>query len=223
MRSQKGLRWIQRGGRSSPTRPTGHTKLGLGGTDEPATSSSQVTGWTATRTRGRGVVVNDDGFPDFAAARWPSLVRAGVVLGCSPEEAEDLAQSALLRCFVSWRKVRRAENPDSYVYKVLLNCHRDSRRRRWWGERPSDWFGPEGSGHLAGRDIPDVSDSVATVDALARALSSLTAATPRGRCAASPRTAHREADRRPPRYCSRHRQEQAIPRHGAARRQSPPQ
>lgn len=33
--------------------------------------------------------------------------------------------------------MERARDRDAYVYRILLNCHRDSRRRRWWGERPS--------------------------------------------------------------------------------------
>ncbi len=85
--------------------------------------------------------MNDDqreAYEGFAAARWRTLVRSGVLLGCSLQEAEDLAQMTLLRCFVKWPQVERADNRDAYVARVMLNLHRQSRRRRWWREVPSD-------------------------------------------------------------------------------------
>lgn len=81
--------------------------------------------------------MDDQDFSGYAAARWGALMRSAVVLGCSTEEAHDLAQTTLLRCYTKWEKVLRAEDRNAYVYRVLLNCHRDSRRRHWWGEQPS--------------------------------------------------------------------------------------
>lgn len=77
-------------------------------------------------------------FEEYAAARWRHLVHGAVLLGCSPAEAEDLAQQTLLRCYLKWDKVQRADNRDAYVTTVLVNGFRASRRRRWWGERPTD-------------------------------------------------------------------------------------
>lgn len=112
------------------------------------------------------VTADQDDFTTFASARWPALVRSGVVLGCSFEEAHDLAQTTLLRCFAAWRKVQAADDRDAYVYRVLLNCHRDSRRRRWWGERPTD-----------APPVPepgaDASERIADLDAVRRALADL--------------------------------------------------
>ncbi len=42
---------------------------------------------------------HDGDFSAYASARWGSLVRSGVFLGCSPEEAQDLAQTTLMRCY----------------------------------------------------------------------------------------------------------------------------
>lgn len=110
--------------------------------------------------------MEDDGdFSEFASARWPALVRSAVVLGCTLDDAHDLAQTTLVRCFTAWRKVQAADDRDAYVYRVLLNCHRDSRRRRWWGERPTA-SPPE-------RAIGDHAASVASTDAVHRALSDL--------------------------------------------------
>jgi DNA-directed RNA polymerase specialized sigma24 family protein len=79
----------------------------------------------------------DEEFAEYATMRWMSLVRAAVLLGCSPADAEDLAQTALLRSYQAWDKVARARDRDAYTYTVLVNCLRDSRRRRWHGETPT--------------------------------------------------------------------------------------
>lgn len=76
-------------------------------------------------------------YGDFAASQWRRLVRSGVLLGCSLPEAEDLAQTTLLRCFIKWRHVEQAADPNAYVAQ-MLNLHRQSRRRRWWREQPTD-------------------------------------------------------------------------------------
>jgi RNA polymerase sigma-70 factor (sigma-E family) len=110
----------------------------------------------------------DEDFSQYAGAYWPILLRSAVLLGCSLHEAEDLVQVTLLRCFVSWGKVTRAVDRDAYVYRILVNCHRDSRRRRWWGEKPS-------------ADVPEAvqdagTDRVDATDAVDRALSGLSQA-----------------------------------------------
>lgn len=102
-------------------------------------------------------------------ARWPALVRSAVLLGCNPQEAEDLVQTALTRCYISWSKVSKADDRDAYVYRVLTNCHIDSRRRRWWGERPS-------AEPRERADPTDATANVDVVDAVQRALGSLSSA-----------------------------------------------
>jgi RNA polymerase sigma-70 factor (sigma-E family) len=108
----------------------------------------------------------DADFAAYAAARWATLVRSAVFLGCSIDDAEDLVQSTLVKCYTAWPKVERADNRDAYVYRMLLNCHRDTRRRRWWGERPAE----------STPDRPaagDAAASVAVTDAVDRALGEL--------------------------------------------------
>ena len=107
----------------------------------------------------------DGDFSDYAAASWGNLVRSAVVLGCTLDEARDLAQATLLRCDTSWARVQRAENRDAYVYRILLNCHRDSRRRRWWGERPTE--------ELPEQSTPDPTARVDVADAVHRAVADL--------------------------------------------------
>jgi RNA polymerase sigma-70 factor (sigma-E family) len=81
--------------------------------------------------------VDEQAYAEFAGAQWMRLVRSAVLLGASVHEAEDLAQTTLLHCHLSWGRVEAADNRDAYVSRMLLNALRASRRRRWWGERPS--------------------------------------------------------------------------------------
>jgi RNA polymerase sigma-70 factor (sigma-E family) len=112
---------------------------------------------------------SDDDFTSFAAAQWVRLVRSAVLLGCSTPEAEDLAQTTLMRCYVAWRKVSQAADRDAYVYRILFNTRADSRRRRRWREVLSESIS----------DCPDDRDDIARVDeadAVRRALSKLSQA-----------------------------------------------
>ena len=106
-----------------------------------------------------------DDFSEYVAARWPTLVRSAVLLGCSHPEAEDLVQTALERCLVKWNKVRAADDRDAYVHRVLINSFLSARRRRWHGERPSAVL-PESSG-------TDQTAGVDETDAVLRALDRL--------------------------------------------------
>lgn len=110
----------------------------------------------------------EEEFTAYVSARWGSLVRSAVLLGCRPADAEDLVQTVLARCFVAWPSVQSASNRDAYVYRVLVNAHVDSRRRRWWGERPSARL-PERS------TSGDPLSAVDTEDAVGRALGNLSA------------------------------------------------
>ena len=111
----------------------------------------------------------DDEFTEWAGGAWARLYRAAVLLGCRPADAEDLVQSTLTRCFLSWGRIEHASNRDAYVYRMLLNGHTSSRRRRWWGERPTEHL-PE---RMDGRADP-VAD-LATSDVVERALGELPA------------------------------------------------
>jgi RNA polymerase sigma-70 factor (sigma-E family) len=78
----------------------------------------------------------DEDYGAYVGARWNTLVRTAVMLGCPLEEAEDVTQEALLRAYVAWDKVIRADNRDAYVYRILLNTVISGRRRKWRSERP---------------------------------------------------------------------------------------
>ena len=114
---------------------------------------------------------DESDFADYARDAWGSLVRSGVFLGCSLHEAEDLAQTTLVRCYTAWPSVVAADNRSAYVYRMLLNCLHDSKRRRWWGERATERL-PEPNGSHGGPRI-DAMAGVDTADAVHRALAAL--------------------------------------------------
>ena len=94
-------------------------------------------------------------FSEYVAARRASLVRAVVLLGCPVADAEDIVQTALLKCHRAWRRVQRADQPEAYVYRVLVNTLRDARSRRWTGEVPTGELPDAGreDDHLTGLEV----------------------------------------------------------------------
>jgi len=65
------------------------------------------------------------------AVRWPSLVRLAYGLTGDRWLAEDITQAALATAYAAWWRVRRADDPDAYVRRILVNTsHRRFRRRR---------------------------------------------------------------------------------------------
>jgi RNA polymerase sigma-70 factor (sigma-E family) len=97
------------------------------------------------------VQTDDEDYLGFVAARYRTLVRAAVLVGCRPQDAEDAVQDALVRCYAAWPRVSAADDRDAYVYRLLVNGIFRGWRRRWRGETPFSEL-PE----------PDPADDVAT-------------------------------------------------------------
>lgn len=118
---------------------------------------------------------NEAEYAAYVEQSWATLVRAAIFLGAQPDEAEDLAQATLVRCYLGWDKVTAADNRDAYVYRMLLNALRDVRRSRWWRSRVTTAATWPDDHHAArdGLDADDASDAVAIADAVHRALGSL--------------------------------------------------
>ena len=108
----------------------------------------------------------DAAYADFVRTRWRDLVRAAVFLGAEPHEAEDLAQTALVRCYTGWAKVSGADNRDAYVYRMLLNGLRDVRRSPWWKSRADAPYDVDVA-------VGDRADAIVIADAVHRALAGL--------------------------------------------------
>jgi len=69
-------------------------------------------------------------FADFAAKRADALLRYAYVLTGNPHDAADLVQEALVRLRGSWARVRRKQDPESYVRTTMTRLHINTWRRR---------------------------------------------------------------------------------------------
>jgi RNA polymerase sigma-70 factor (sigma-E family) len=75
-------------------------------------------------------------FEEYAAARAAALVRFAALLTGDVHRAEDLVQDALAKAYLRWSHIRRADNPDVYVRRLLVNASRSWWRRRSNHEMP---------------------------------------------------------------------------------------
>ena len=87
-------------------------------------------------------IIDTDGgggdFSAFATARWPGLVRLAFGLTGDRGLAEDIAQTALARAYVAWGRVSRADDPDAYLRRILVNASNRRFRRHRVAEQPGD-------------------------------------------------------------------------------------
>ena len=79
-------------------------------------------------------MARDDEFADFVAARYRALVRTGLLLTGDAGHLEDLAQSALIRTYRAWPRLREPASAESYARKVLTLAGLPAGQRRWRGE-----------------------------------------------------------------------------------------
>ena len=104
---------------------------------------------------------HDRDFAAYMVARWPALVRALVLLGCAQPQAEEVVQRGLLRCCLTWGRVRESDDIDVQVYRSVLDAlARDS------SATPEPAAGPVGP-------APDRTDAELVRDALLEALGRL--------------------------------------------------
>lgn len=68
-------------------------------------------------------------FEEFFHANYERLLRAMYLATGDRHEAEDLAQDAMARVLERWDRVREAEDPVGYVFRVALNRRRSLLRR----------------------------------------------------------------------------------------------
>ena len=87
----------------------------------------------------------DEEFRDFMHGRWPAMVRLAYALTGDQGHAEDVAQAAFARAYASWPKVRRTDNPEAYVRRIVINENRNRFRRQRVAERLTD-APPESAG-----------------------------------------------------------------------------
>lgn len=99
-------------------------------------------GWSRSAARGpdtRPVVIRGGGdcepvtddldFEEYVTARGAGLVRLARGLLRDPQHAEDVVQEVLVRAHQKWGAIRRASNPDAYVYRMVVNASTSFWRR----------------------------------------------------------------------------------------------
>jgi RNA polymerase sigma-70 factor (sigma-E family) len=85
-------------------------------------------------------LAHEDEFRTFVAARYGALVRTAYLLTGDRGRAEDLAQSALIKTYLAWGRLRAVENADAYARRTLIRLAGRSGRRRWNAEIPTGQF-----------------------------------------------------------------------------------
>lgn len=71
---------------------------------------------------------DDDEFREFAAASFHRLRRAAFLLTGHDQQAEDAAQTALVKTYAAWSRIQR-DDPYAYARRVLANHITDQWRR----------------------------------------------------------------------------------------------
>lgn len=94
----------------------------------------------------------------MVARRAQLLHTATLLTGGDTHLAEDMVQATLTKLYVAWPAFRKAQNPDGYVRRVLVNALTDERRRVWRRhERPM-------------AEVPDLAGGTAAADPVGEAV-----------------------------------------------------
>ncbi|MEU6221920.1 SigE family RNA polymerase sigma factor [Streptomyces sp. NPDC047022] len=108
---------------------------------------------------------HDEEFEQFARAHWQQLRQAAYLLCGNWHLAEDLTQTALIRCYPRWRTLHRRQAAYPYVRRTLIRCYIDHTRKHSSHE------------HMPG-ELPDTAKEETPAweerEALTRALAGLT-------------------------------------------------
>ena len=105
-------------------------------------------------------------FAHFVDLRQRALQRTAWLLTGDWALAEDLVQTSLAKTWPRWEGIKRRDDPEIYVRRVMMNTWASWSRRRWRGERPA--------AELPDSTAPgDVAGEVAVRLAVRRALGSL--------------------------------------------------
>jgi RNA polymerase sigma-70 factor (ECF subfamily) len=70
-------------------------------------------------------------FDAFYQSEHAALFRSLLLLTGERAEAEDVAHEAFVRVLERWDRVVGMEAPRAYLFKIALNLHRNTLRRKW--------------------------------------------------------------------------------------------
>jgi RNA polymerase sigma-70 factor (sigma-E family) len=85
-------------------------------------------------------------FAELFRASWPRLYRLAYAVSGDRAAAEDDLQNAFAKVYAQWGRVHRADNPEAYVRRIVLNEVLGGRRNGFLKrERPHGDVEPPGS------------------------------------------------------------------------------
>ena len=79
----------------------------------------------------------DAAFSEFVRARRTHLRRIAYAVCGDWHRADDLVQTALVKLYVAWPRVRRDGREEAYARTIIVRAHIDETRRPWRREQPS--------------------------------------------------------------------------------------
>jgi RNA polymerase sigma-70 factor (sigma-E family) len=80
----------------------------------------------------------DAAYVEFVRARGPHLRRIAYACCGDWHRAEDVLQTALIKLYVAWPKVRHDGREEAYVRTIIVRANVDESRRPWRRERSRD-------------------------------------------------------------------------------------
>lgn len=104
---------------------------------------------------------DEESYVEFVEARQTHLRRVAYAICGDWHRADDLLQTAFVKLYVAWPRVRRDGGEEAYVRRIILRANIDEHRRAWRRERP----GLDGHEAVAPEPLP-VEERSALVDAL---------------------------------------------------------
>jgi len=115
-------------------------------------------------------VTSAEEFVEFAEAAFPRLPRTAFLLCGDWHTAEGLAQTALVKVFVSWRRIKRQDAADAYARRTLINTYLAHKRLKRTGELLTGWLPEPSVQALAPEERMMVLDALATFPRRGRAV-----------------------------------------------------
>jgi RNA polymerase sigma-70 factor (sigma-E family) len=104
-------------------------------------------------------------FEEFVASRGRDLWRSAWLLTGDAQKAEDLVQTALMKCWRRWSSIADDGAVEAYVRRTMVTTYTDWWRRKWNSERPTEVL-PDVVHHDADRGARQ--DTLAALAALPR-------------------------------------------------------
>ncbi len=81
----------------------------------------------------------EEEFAELFASAWPRLYRTAFAVAGDRGVAEDAVQAAFAKAYAAWARVRRADHPEAYLRRMVVNEVLSTRRLGWFRrERPHE-------------------------------------------------------------------------------------